>query len=155
VLAGYVAPDEGRVTRRGPVGYLFQDDLLFSALSARANVVIASHARVVAADRAPSVEDYLEAVGLAHVAEHRAALLSGGEKKRLQLAQILAGRPDAVLFDEPCNSLDGEAVAQICGVIDGAFTGCTKVVVTHDMTLMERLTEPIGLLLEDGRLVSE
>jgi ABC-type multidrug transport system ATPase subunit len=155
VLAGYVVPDAGRVTRRGPVGYLFQDDLLFSALSVRSNVVIAANARVGVADRVPTIDDRLESVGLLHLAEHRAALLSGGEKKRLQLAQILAGRPHAVLFDEPCSSLDEEAIAQVCGVIDGAFEGCTKVVVTHDMSLLERLTEPIRLLLKDGRLVGE
>jgi putative ABC transport system ATP-binding protein len=94
----------------------------------------------------------LEAVGLAHRAEHRPERLSGGERQRVAIARALVHAPVAVLADEPTGNLDsasGEAVLSILERLRRE-RGTTVVVATHDPTLLERADRCVGL--KDGRL---
>lgn len=65
--------------------------------------------------------------------------LSGGERRRLQLARILMGSPNVLLMDEPTNDLDTDTLAAIEDLLDG-WPG-TLVVVSHDRYLLERVTD--------------
>ena len=76
-------------------------------------------------------------------------LLSGGQKNRLALAQLLSGEPDLLLLDEPTNHLDLQAMEWLEGFLtdcDGAF-----VVVSHDRYFLDRTVSEI-VELEGGRL---
>ncbi|MBO8435691.1 MAG: ABC-F family ATP-binding cassette domain-containing protein [Spirochaetes bacterium] len=66
-------------------------------------------------------------------------VLSGGEKKRLQLLASLSKRPDILILDEPTNHLDNESRSMICSVLRD-FEGC-GVVITHDRTAAALLSE--------------
>ncbi len=101
------------------------------------------------------VADALTAVGLAGKADQRPHLLSGGEKRRLTIAGILAMTPEAVVFDEPFSSLDLNGVRQVLGQIVKLKTqGCTQVVTTHDLDKIMAHADRL-VILDQGRVVRD
>jgi biotin transport system ATP-binding protein len=80
------------------------------------------------------VQEAMAATGLAHLAEKRPHLLSGGEKRRLAIAGILAMRPRVIVFDEPFSSLDYSGVRQVLEqILQLHRTGRTILLTTHDL----------------------
>ena len=80
------------------------------------------------------VREAMAATGLAHLAERRPHLLSGGEKRRLAIAGILAMRPRVIVFDEPFASLDYSGVRQVLEqVLTLHRAGHTIILTTHDL----------------------
>lgn len=101
------------------------------------------------------VMEALNAVGLAHKKHQRPHLLSGGEKRRLTIAGILAMRPSVIVFDEPFSSLDLFGVQQVLRqILALKETGHTLLVTTHDLDKIIAHTDRL-LLLHEGRLVQE
>jgi len=101
------------------------------------------------------VVDSLQAVGLSHLADQRPHLLSGGEKRRLAIAGVLAMRPKVVIFDEPFSSLDYPGVRQVLQQIVWLHqSGHTVLVSTHDL---EKVVAHAGrlILLVDGKIVRD
>jgi biotin transport system ATP-binding protein len=99
------------------------------------------------------VADALDAVGLTHKKHQRPHLLSGGEKRRLTIAGILAMRPPVVVFDEPFSSLDLLGVQQVLRqILALKKTGHTLLISTHDLDKIIAHVDRI-LLLHEGRLV--
>ncbi|TNC29537.1 ABC-F family ATP-binding cassette domain-containing protein [Amycolatopsis alkalitolerans] len=76
--------------------------------------------------------------------------LSGGERRRLQLARLLMGEPNVLLLDEPTNDLDIDTLQQLEDLLD-SWPG-TLVVVSHDRYLVERVCDGVYALLGDGRV---
>jgi ABC transport system ATP-binding/permease protein len=74
--------------------------------------------------------------------------LSGGERRRLQLARLLMAEPNVLLLDEPTNDLDIDTLQQLEDLLDG-WAG-TLVVVSHDRYLVERVCDSVYALLGDG-----
>jgi biotin transport system ATP-binding protein len=80
------------------------------------------------------VADALNTVGLTGFSEYRPHLLSGGEKRRLAIAGILAMKPQVIVFDEPFASLDYPGVRQVLRHILALHqTGRTILIITHDL----------------------
>jgi len=101
------------------------------------------------------VMEALIAVGLAHKKHQRPHLLSGGEKRRLTIAGILAMRPSVIVFDEPFSSLDLFGVQQVLRqILALKETGHTLLVTTHDLDKIIAHTDRL-LLLHEGRLMQE
>ncbi|GGM74469.1 ABC transporter ATP-binding protein [Longimycelium tulufanense] len=76
--------------------------------------------------------------------------LSGGERRRLQLARLLMAEPNVLLLDEPTNDLDIDTLQQLEDLLD-SWPG-TLVVVSHDRYLVERICDRVVALLGDGRI---
>jgi len=76
--------------------------------------------------------------------------LSGGERRRLQLARLLMGEPNVLVLDEPTNDLDIDTLQQLEDLLDG-WPG-TLVVVSHDRYLVERVCDSVLALFGDGKL---
>jgi ATP-binding cassette subfamily F protein uup len=76
--------------------------------------------------------------------------LSGGERRRLQLARLLMGEPNVLLLDEPTNDLDIDTLQQLEDLLD-SWPG-TLVVVSHDRYLLERVCDGVYALFGDGRV---
>lgn len=100
----------------------------------------------------------LEAMGLSDYRQRQPQFLSGGEKKRVTIADILAMEPDVILLDEPTASLDPENVARLEETLDQLTrAGIALLVSTHDVDFAARFASR-GLvfshskLLEDGPL---
>src|ERR1700676_3326522 len=78
--------------------------------------------------------------------------LSGGQQQRLCIARALAVDPEVLLLDEPCSALDPIATAKIEDLIFQLKSGCTIVIVTHNMQQAARVADYTGFFLL-GRLI--
>ncbi len=112
--------------RRG-LGYLSQHSSVFSGLTTAGNIEAALEAAgVEKALRADRRDELLASFGLTQVARQVAGTLSGGERRRLELARLWATRPRVLLLDEPFTGLDPPAVfelrRQIAGLRDASVT---------------------------------
>jgi branched-chain amino acid transport system ATP-binding protein len=156
-----------RICQRG-VSRTFQLTALFPEMSARDNVRLAAQARhgrrwqpygggtvFAAAERLGDVA--LERLGLTHVAQRPAGLLSHGDQRLLEVAMALAQGPRLLLLDEPTQGLSVEeteqAVTTLAGLLaDGSMT---VLLVEHDMEVVFRLARMItvlhrGAVIADG-----
>ena len=104
--------------------------------------------------RRPAAE-LLELVGLEEKADARIGSLSGGQRRRIDLALGIVGRPDMLFLDEPTTGFDAAArrrswnvVGELCG------QGATVLLTTHYLDEAERLANRVGVLA-GGRLVAE
>jgi ABC-type lipoprotein export system ATPase subunit len=130
--------------RRAHVGYLSQQPLLAGHLSARENVALAAELR----GRADDVERRLEWVGLAAASKRAAAGLSGGEQRRVGLAQAMAGDPPILLVDEPTAHLDRASGREVVALLRRAAheRGATVIASTHDTDLIAAADEVLDLV---------
>jgi NitT/TauT family transport system ATP-binding protein len=142
--AGLLAPAAGRVTVLGAplsglnrqAGYLFQQDALMPWKTALENVAIglevAGTAKAEARERA---RGWLGRVGLAAFCERYPHMLSGGQRKRVALAQVLIRDPKIILMDEPFGPLDAQTRLIMGDLLLDLWTQDRKAVmfVTHDL----------------------
>lgn len=137
--------------RRDRVGVVFQSFHLIPTMTALENVAtpleLAGHR-----DAFGRAAAELEAVGLAHRADHYPGQLSGGEQQRVALARAAAPRPPLFLADEPTGNLDTQTGNTIMDLLFDLRTrhGATLVLVTHSRTLAARCDRVLSL--RDGRL---
>jgi len=101
------------------------------------------------------VKEILETVGLSDLACRQPYTLSGGQKKRLAVAGVLAMRPQIIAFDEPFVALDYQGVLQVLSqIVDLHRKGHTILVVTHDLEkVLAHATRLI--IMEKGRIVRD
>ncbi len=159
LIAGFLMPAAGTIRIEGavvnglppeqrPVSILFQSETLFEHLSATRNVALGlprpDPARVGAA---------LAELGLADLANQRAATLSGGQKQRVALARTLLRDKPVLLLDEPFSALDDETRATTRGLVQ-SLTRKQKwatVLVTHHADDIGAIADRV-YRLEAGRL---
>jgi len=148
ILAGETSADAGEV-RFGhgvSVGYYAQEHEGISA-----GVSVLDHMREMAHADDVQHRGLLGMFGLVgDVAFQDASTLSGGEKTKLALAQLVAGKHNLLLLDEPTNNLDPPSRDAIATALSG-WTG-SMVVVTHDTDFVELLAPDRVLLLPDATL---
>jgi lipopolysaccharide export system ATP-binding protein len=132
LVVGMVRPDEGHVrigsedlttdpmhvrARKG-IGYLPQETSIFRKLTVRDNILaILEMLPIDRRERQVRSEMLLEELGIAHLADQRAVVLSGGEKRRLEISRALAIDPAFILLDEPFAGVDPLAVIDIKKII--------------------------------------
>ena len=138
LIAGYLVPHAGQVTTSGRVGYLLQDDALFTSLSAADNLAIQLGVGAWQPKRAQT-RDLLGVVGLGALSGQPVASLSGGERKRLQLAMTMSQSPDILLLDEPTATLDDANKDILAGLLEEHFDGVCVVIATHDLDFLASL----------------
>jgi tungstate transport system ATP-binding protein len=156
---GLLAPSSGAIAWRGPTNggrrqaMVFQRPVMLRR-SAVANVIYGLKlVGVSRRERELRAHDVLEAVGLAHLAERPARLLSGGEQQRLALARAWALNPEVLFLDEPTANLDPGATREIEALIAQIHATGTKIIMTtHNLGQAKRLGDEI-LFLSRGRLV--
>jgi NitT/TauT family transport system ATP-binding protein len=144
MMAGLLTPTEGEVLHDGtPVrgvrhelGFVFQQDAVFPWLTVEQNVAYGPKSRGVAkAERERLVAHWCEAVGLTAFRKAYPKQLSGGMRKRVDLARAYANSPDVLLMDEPFAALDVQTKAEMQAAVLELWqsTGKTVVFVTHDL----------------------
>jgi len=131
---GMITPDEGAVSFFGQdisrlpmyrrarlgIGYLSQESSVFRGLTVDDNLeAILQITPLSRRDRARRKEELLAEFGLTRLAYSRATVLSGGEKRRLEIARSLITNPRLLLLDEPFSGVDPIAVAEIQEIIYG------------------------------------
>ena len=149
VIAADVRPDSGRVTHtRGlRVGMLAQHDALDPALPIREIVLGEKAEHEWAGDQ--GVREILSNLIGDLDLEAKAGDLSGGERRRTALAQLLIEEHDLIMLDEPTNHLDIEAIAWLAGHLAGRKSAL--VVVTHDRWFLDAVSTRTWEVV-DGRV---
>ncbi|RNL63306.1 ABC transporter ATP-binding protein [Nocardioides marmoriginsengisoli] len=105
--------------------------------------------------RPMDVDELLATVGLSEHANQKAGSLSGGQRRRLDVAIGLIGRPEVLFLDEPTTGFDPQARRDFHDVVHGLadLDGTTILLTTHDLDEAEKLADRI-LILAGGRIVA-
>lgn len=169
LLIGLLKPDAGRVTVDGvdvvpftekelrpvrrQIGMVFQGAALFDSLSVYENVAypLREHSREMREDEvASTVAEKLAMVGLPGTEKMKPSDLSGGMRKRIGLARVLATGVDVILYDEPTTGLDPTNTRRINELIKqvNETLGVTSIVVTHDMGSAFDISDRMAMLSE-------
>ena len=170
MIVGLVRPEAGRVTFRGeditrlPVyvrarkglGYLAQEPSVFRKLSVWDNVMaILETMPLNRRQRAARAEELLEPFDLMKVAKQPAYTLSGGERRKLEIARALVRKPAILMLDEPFAGVDPLSVSEIQDIVrrlakDGLGIVITDHNVRETLSVVNR-----AYLVYDGRLLRE
>jgi len=141
--------------RRG-VGYLPQEASVFRKLSVEENILaIAESIGVPRGERRALVQKHLDELHLGHVAKQKAFTLSGGERRRLEIARALVTQPKFLLMDEPFAAIDPISVTEVQKIILQLKSRGIGVIVTdHNVRETLRIVDR-AYLVHEGRVLSE
>jgi cobalt/nickel transport system ATP-binding protein len=146
-------PDNLREIRRR-LGLVFQDpdDQLFMPTVEEDVAFGPANLGLRGTDLKARVEEALESVGEAHLAQRAPHHLSGGERRRIAIATVLTMRPEVLVFDEPTSNLDPAGRRELVALLKGM--GSTQLVVTHDLPFALELC-PRSVIMDGGRVVAD
>jgi len=141
--------------RRG-IGYLPQEPSVFRKLTVEENILaILEAVHVPRRDRKARMNEHIEELGLGHVARQKAFTLSGGERRRLEIARALVTRPQFLLMDEPFAAIDPISVAEVQKIIlHLKHSGIGVVVTDHNVRETLRIVDR-AYLIHKGRVLTE
>jgi lipopolysaccharide export system ATP-binding protein len=141
--------------RRG-IGYLPQEPSVFRKLTCEENIMAILEAiNVPRRERKGRLSEHIEELGLGHVAKQKAYTLSGGERRRLEIARALVTRPHFLLMDEPFAAIDPISVADVQRIIlQLKKRGIGIVVTDHNVRETLRIVDR-GYLIHKGRVLAE
>jgi ABC-type sulfate/molybdate transport systems ATPase subunit len=154
-LAGALSPTTGSVTRNGRVTVALQSaDMAHRTALKNVELALAWWG-VPSGDRRQRALAALKAMQIEHLATRPAATLSGGERRRVHLARVLAVEPDILLLDEPFAGLDGESKERLLTDSTSFLRapGRATLVVVHDRAEAWALADRL-LVLIGGQIVA-
>jgi NitT/TauT family transport system ATP-binding protein len=157
VAAGLIAPAAGTVAIGGrklevlnrQAGYLFQSDALFPWKTALDNVAIGLEVAGVSSEEARSrASQWLTRVGLGSFGGRYPHMLSGGQRKRVGLAQVLIRDPQILLMDEPFGPLDAQTRQIMGNLLLDLWSAARKAVIfiTHDLEEAIALSDRVVIM---------
>jgi lipopolysaccharide export system ATP-binding protein len=170
MVVGLVPATKGRVLLNGAdmthlkmhqrarfgIGYLPQEPSVFRKLTCEENILAILEAiNVPRRERKARVAEHIEELGLGHVARQKAYTLSGGERRRLEIARALVTRPHFLLMDEPFAAIDPISVADVQRIIlQLKKRGIGIVITDHNVRETLRIVDR-GYLIHKGRVLTE
>jgi len=160
---GEIYMDDTRITtepmykraKRG-IGYLPQEASVFRKLSVEDNIMaVLEMMKMTKAERKEKLESLLNEFGLQHVRTNRGDLLSGGERRRTEIARSLAVNPSFILLDEPFAGVDPIAVEDIQSIVSKLKKKNIGILITdHNVQETLSITDRAYLLFEGSILKS-
>ena len=168
-IAGIEEPDDGFVQLNGlqlfppslplhrrPLGYMTQEPGLFPHLSVSENIHFGISSSLAAtAPQQQWIETLRDRLQLGPLWHAPAALISGGQARRVALARMLARKPPLVLLDEPFAGLDRQLVRELIDdlIFWSRQIGFSIIAVDHQAEVLKRLCPQQAIVLEQGRVV--
>jgi lipopolysaccharide export system ATP-binding protein len=171
MIVGLISVDTGRIlidetevthepvnVRSGlGVGYLPQEASIFRKLSVRDNVMAILEMRkdLDQDGRAEALQTLLEELGVSHLADQPGVSLSGGERRRVEIARALATRPRFILLDEPFAGIDPISVVEIQHIVEHLIERRIGVLITdHNVRETLKICHR-AYILNDGQVLAE
>ncbi|HMT29711.1 MAG TPA: LPS export ABC transporter ATP-binding protein, partial [Bacteroidia bacterium] len=170
MTVGLIRPNEGQIFldqteitdepmyRRAQlgIGYLAQEASVFRKLSVEDNIkAVLEMTKLSKAEQQAKVESLLDEFGLQRIRKSRGDLLSGGERRRTEIARALAVDPKFILLDEPFAGVDPIAVEDIQGIVAKLKQKNIGILITdHNVHETLTITDRAYLLFE-GRILKE
>jgi len=167
ILVGLTRPDAGRVTLNGTdltdfpmylrarhgLGYLPQEPSVFRKLTVEENILaVLETLPLSAGKRRERLEELLGLMGLAHLRRHPSYTLSGGERRRVEIARALVISPSFILLDEPFSGIDPVTVLDIQKIVrDLQRRGIGVLVTDHNVRETLRVTDR-AYIIHNGRI---
>lgn len=171
MIVGLVARDEGSITINGEdisvlpmhqrsrmgIGYLPQEASIFRKLSVENNImaVLQTRESLSREERQDKLEDLLEEFHIGHIRHSAGMALSGGERRRVEIARALAANPKFILLDEPFAGVDPISVIDIKKIIEHLRDRGLGVLITdHNVRETLDVCEK-AYIVSQGKLIAE
>ncbi|MFT5666222.1 MAG: lipopolysaccharide export system ATP-binding protein [Vicingaceae bacterium] len=168
MIVGLVSPNDGKIfldeeditglpmykRAQNGIGYLSQEASIFRKLSVEDNIkAILEMTKLSKSDQKVKLESLLDEFGLQHVRKNRGDLLSGGERRRTEIARCLATDPKFILLDEPFAGVDPIAVEDIQAIVSSLKEKNIGILITdHNVDETLAITDRTYLLFEGNIL---
>ena len=168
MIMGLIAADGGTISIDGAdvtslpmyqrarlgVGYLPQEASIFRGMSVRENILAV--VELIEADRSErdrQVEALLEELNISHLSDQSAISLSGGERRRVEIARALASKPSFMLLDEPFTGVDPLAISDISELVGYLKKRGLGVLVTdHQVRETLQIVDRASIIYDGGVL---
>jgi lipopolysaccharide export system ATP-binding protein len=170
MMVGLVQPDEGRVflndedltiapiyqRARAGISYLPQESSVFRRLTVEDNLrAILQTLDLSSAEQQERADALMKMLGISHLATHKAFTLSGGERRRVEIARALVLSPFFLLLDEPFTGIDPIAVAEIQKIIRRLISSGIGILITD-----HNVRETLGIcdrayIVNEGAILEE
>ena len=167
MIVGLVKPNSGRVLldgqdisrlpmyrrARAGIGYLPQEASVFRNLTVEENLMLVLQVQPLThAERKARVNALLEDLHITHIRHNPGKLLSGGERRRVEIARALAAAPKFILLDEPFTGIDPKAIEDIGDIIHRLARRDIGILITdHNVGAMLEITQR-AYIIADGKI---
>src|SRR5580704_1001393 len=167
-IVGLIPPDTGRVlideeditdvpmylrARQYGISYLPQEASIFRKLTVEENILAVLEAQPISwHERREKMEELIDQLGLEHIRQNRGYALSGGERRRVEIARALCINPRFILLDEPLSGIDPIAVLDLQKIIsDLKSSGIGVLVTDHNVRETLSVTDR-AYIINEGRI---
>ncbi|HML76524.1 MAG TPA: LPS export ABC transporter ATP-binding protein [Anaerohalosphaeraceae bacterium] len=170
MVMGMIVPDEGSVVFEGTevtklpmykrarlgMGYLSQEPSVFQRLTVQENLIaILETMSMTGAQRKQKAEELIERFSLTEVAQSQARFLSGGERRKLEIARAMVTNPSLILLDEPFSGVDPIAVEELQTEIRRLVAGGVSILITdHNVERTLEVSDK-AYIIDHGKVIAE
>jgi len=168
MIVGLIPPDSGRVlidsteitkqamylrARNFGISYLPQEPSIFRKLTVEENILAVLEAQAMTwSERRERMEKLIQELGLGHIRHNRGYAVSGGERRRIEIARCLCISPSFILLDEPFSGIDPIAVLDLQRIIgDLKASGIGVLVTDHNVRETLSVTDR-AYIINEGRI---
>ncbi|MGA2697145.1 MAG: LPS export ABC transporter ATP-binding protein [Terriglobales bacterium] len=169
-IVGLIPPDSGRIlldgeditgvpmylrARQYGISYLPQEASVFRKLTVEENILAVLEAQPISwHERREKMEKLIDELGLEHIRLNRGYALSGGERRRVEIARALAINPAFILLDEPFSGIDPIAVLDLQKIIsDLKASGIGVLITDHNVRETLAVTDR-AYIIDEGRILA-
>jgi len=170
MIIGMIVPDAGRVIFDGHdvtqmpmykrarlgMGYLSQEPSVFQRLTVRENLIAILETMAIGrAERKRRAEELIERFGLTEVVSSQARFLSGGERRKLEIARAMVTNPSLILLDEPFSGVDPIAVEELQAEIRRLVASGVSILITdHNVERTLEVSDK-AYIIDHGKVIAE